>query len=259
MQKSEQNNEPGSAPHVIQAIGMMTELLAKEGVSKDKTAKAGGDGTYKFRGIDDIRNVIAPLQKQCSLIILPCVTGRAETQRTTSNGKFALHVVVKIDFHFVSTKDGSEVIVPMENEAVDYSDKATNKAISQAYKTVCINTFNIPTEGEEDTDADKVKDLRGTKRMVHESREVCDKFVEDYIRAVTGAETRHALRDIGAVHAATITSMQASEDDHERLMAAMCKTKHEEALSELKSKEAQAPKPPTVDGLMAKTKAGGAA
>jgi hypothetical protein len=249
MQQNEQKQ--AQVPHVIEAIGLMTAAVAKEGIGKTKENK---DQKYKFRGIDDVRNVLAPLMDECKLVIIPKMKARSEKERTTKSGGFALQVVVEIDFHFISRVDGSEIVVPMSNEAVDYSDKATNKAISQAYKTVCINTFNIPTEGEEDTDDDKKKDLRGSKRTTHASREACDKFVEDYLRAVAGAETRHALRDVGTVHATTLTSMQASEDEHERLMAAMCRDKHAEALEELKKQDAQVAKPATVDGMLAKSK-----
>jgi len=141
--------------NIGESIEMMTSLLAKGGIAKDK----GGVGEikYKFRGIDDIRNHIAPLQKECALNIIPSIVDRTEIERTTKNGSFALWVVLKIDFLFINTIDGTSSNVSWQAEAVDYSDKATQKAISQAYKTVCINVFNIPTEGEEDSDAEKIQ------------------------------------------------------------------------------------------------------
>ena len=42
----------------------------------------------------------------------------------------------------------------MFGEAMDSSDKATNKAMSAAYKYACIQTFSIPVTGEPDADAD---------------------------------------------------------------------------------------------------------
>src|SRR5437899_55115 len=146
------NNNPDAemkVPDIYDAIGRMTAALAKEGISKDKV---NSDQKYKFRGIDDVRNAVASLMDECKLIIVPKMMERTEKEGTTKNGGFSLRVIVKINFHFISRADGSELVVPMENEAVDYSDKATNKAVSQAYKTCCINVFNIPTEGEQDSD-----------------------------------------------------------------------------------------------------------
>lgn len=226
-------------PHVYDAIGKMTDEVAKHGIGKDRK---NTDQKYNFRGIDDVRNALAPLMDQCKLIIVPKMVSRTEKERTTKSGGFALQVVVKIDFHFISRVDGSEIVVPMENEAVDYSDKATNKAVSQAYKTCCINVFNIPTEGEEDTDEEKKKDLRGSKRTVHATREACDAFVTGYVQAVGAAQTKHALRDLAAAHAVTLEAMKNSEDEHERMVVGICRDKHKEALDELLAKEAEAAK-----------------
>lgn len=242
-------NTPPVVPHVIEAIGRMTAAVAKEGIGK---TRQNTDQKYKFRGIDDVRNVLAPLMAECQLVIVPKMKARTEKERTTKSGGFALQVVVDIDFHFLSRVDGSEIVVPMSNEAVDYSDKATNKAISQAYKAVCINTFNIPTEGEEDTDDDKRKDLRGSKRTVHASREACNSFVTGYLQAVSAAPTKATLRDLANAHAVTLEAMKASDDDHERMVVVICRDKHKEALDELTRRETEAARArPTVSGALA--------
>src|SRR4051812_23696644 len=98
-------NQSPKVPHVLLAMERMTEELAKVGVGKDKR---NNDQKFNFRGIDDIRNAIAPFQKACGLLIYAEMTGREEKERTTKSGGFALQVVVKINMHFVSTTDGSE-------------------------------------------------------------------------------------------------------------------------------------------------------
>ena len=140
--------------NIWQSIEKMTELLANKGIAKDK----GGVGEikYKFRGIDDIRNATATLQKECALVISPKVTSRIETERTTKSGSFAMWVILHVDFELVNTIDASKTVVSIIGEAVDYSDKATQKAMSQAYKIFAINAFNIPTEGEEDADSKNI-------------------------------------------------------------------------------------------------------
>ena len=56
------------------------------------------------------------------------------------------YVVVKAEFDFVSTEDGSIHTVTTYGEAMDSGDKATNKAMSIAYKYAAFQAFCIPTE-----------------------------------------------------------------------------------------------------------------
>lgn len=55
-------------------------------------------------------------------------------------------MVVKAEFDFVATEDGSKHTVETYGEAMDSSDKATNKAMSIAYKYAAFQAFCIPTE-----------------------------------------------------------------------------------------------------------------
>ena len=60
---------------------------------------------------------------------------------------------VEAEFDFVSACDGSKHTVKTYGEAMDSGDKATNKAMSAAYKYAAFQTFCIPTEGDNDADA----------------------------------------------------------------------------------------------------------
>lgn len=53
----------------------------------------------------------------------------------------------------MSAVDGSRHTVSTFGEAMDSADKATNKAMSAAYKYMAMQTFCIPTEGDNDADA----------------------------------------------------------------------------------------------------------
>jgi hypothetical protein len=55
---------------------------------------------------------------------------------------------------FVTT-DGSSLEAVVYGEAMDSGDKATNKAMSAAHKYALLQTFLIPTEDVEDSDADE--------------------------------------------------------------------------------------------------------
>jgi hypothetical protein len=52
----------------------------------------------------------------------------------------------------VSAEDGSKHTARTFGEAMDSGDKATNKAMSAAYKYMAFQTFAIPTEGDNDAD-----------------------------------------------------------------------------------------------------------
>jgi ERF superfamily len=133
---------------VYQSICAVQLALSKHGISKDKQ----GAG-YKFRGIDDVYNAIAPLLAQNNLCILPRMTERNAMERIAKSGGALYFVTVKAEFDFVCALDGSMHTVCTYGEAMDSSDKATNKAMSAAYKYACFQAFAIPTEGDNDADA----------------------------------------------------------------------------------------------------------
>ena len=105
-----------------------------------------------FSGIDDIYNSLAPLLAQNSLCILPRVISRTCEERKSQKGGALFYVTVDAEFDFVAASDGSKHTVRIFGEAMDRSDKATNKAMSAAYKYACFQTFCIPTEGDNDAD-----------------------------------------------------------------------------------------------------------
>lgn len=137
-------------PKVYAAISAVMERLSKEGIAKDKKNTQQG---YKFRGIDDVYNALAPHLSAAKLLILPRVLSRSVTERETKNGGALFYVVLDVEFDFVSAEDGSKHVVKVSGEAMDSGDKATNKAMSAAYKYACMEAFCIPTEGENDADA----------------------------------------------------------------------------------------------------------
>lgn len=139
-----------NVPHVYKAIAQVMAEIASTGIAKDRKNDQQG---YKFRGIDDVYNAMAPILAGASLCILPYVKSREVVERQTRNGGVLFYVTVAVDFHLVSALDGSRHVISVVGEAMDSADKATNKAMSAAYKYACMQAFCIPTEG--DNDADK--------------------------------------------------------------------------------------------------------
>ena len=136
---------------VYQAINKVQAELAKTGISKDRTNTQGAG--YKFRGIDDVYNAVSPLLAVHGLCILPRRLTRTCEERQSKNGGALFYVTVEAEFDFVAAEDGSKHTVRTFGEAMDSGDKATNKAMSAAYKYAAFQAFAIPTEGDNDADA----------------------------------------------------------------------------------------------------------
>ncbi len=161
-------------PDVYRAICQAAKAISHEGISKDKKNEQQG---YKFRGIDDIYNALSAILAGAELCILPRMTSREQQERTTQKGGVLFYVTIEAEFDFVSARDGSKHTVKMYGEAMDSADKATNKAMSAAYKYACMQVFCIPTEGMDDADsvtpavAAEAK-LAGMKKAKAEGRSV---------------------------------------------------------------------------------------
>ena len=135
--------------HVYEAIVAVTQEMSKEGITKDRKNQQQG---YQFRGIDDVYNALSPVLAKNKLCIIPRMIERGLVERTTQKGGVLFYVTVKAEFDFVSANDGSRHTVVTYGEAMDSADKATNKAMSAAYKYAAFQTFCIPTEGDNDAD-----------------------------------------------------------------------------------------------------------
>jgi len=136
---------------IYKAINAVQTELSTIGITKDRTNSQGSG--YKFRGIDDVYNAISPLLAKHGLCILPRVLTRECVERISKSGSALFYVTVEVEFDFVSAEDGSKHTVKTFGEAMDSGDKATNKAMSAAYKYAAFQAFSIPTESDNDADA----------------------------------------------------------------------------------------------------------
>jgi hypothetical protein len=137
---------------VYAKIAAVQGELAKAGISKSRKNLTPGQN-YNFRGIDEVYNTLSPIMAEHGLCILPRILSRETTQRSAKSGGTLFCVTVEAEFDFVSADDGTMHTVRSFGEAMDSSDKATNKAMSAAYKYMALMTFAIPTEGDNDADA----------------------------------------------------------------------------------------------------------
>lgn len=136
---------------VYKAIHGVMSDLSKVGLGKDKTNSQQG---FKYRGVDDVMNVVSSLLSKHGLLILPRVTKSECIERQSKSGSALFYTILNIEYDFVGVEDGSKHLVgPIVGEAMDSGDKSSNKAMSIAYKYACIQAFCIPIEGDNDPDA----------------------------------------------------------------------------------------------------------
>ena len=145
---------------VYKAIGAVSAAMSHTGISKGRKNQQQG---YNFRGIDDVLNALSAALVEAGLVILPRCVERIVVERETKNGGALFNVTCKVEFDLVSTEDGSKHTVSTYGEAMDSADKATNKAMSAAYKYLALLVFCIPTEASPETDADfSTHDVKGS-------------------------------------------------------------------------------------------------
>lgn len=134
--------------NIYEAIcNVMSEIGA---IEKSKKNQQQG---FMYRGVDDVMNALQPLLVKYKVFIVPEVLEQTREERTTKNGNTVIYSVCKVKYTFYAD-DGSFVQAVVVGEGMDSGDKATNKAMSIAFKYACFQTFCIPTEEMVDPDAE---------------------------------------------------------------------------------------------------------
>jgi hypothetical protein len=169
---------------VYQAINKVQADLARVGISKARINSQGAG--YKFRGIDDVFNALSPLLATHGLCILPRMLTRACEERMSKSGGNLFYVTVEAEFDLVAAEDGSKHTIRTFGEAMDSGDKATNKAMSAAYKYAAMQAFSIPTEGDNDTE-NYTHEVMPKSKANHNA-------MQDHITAISESTTLEELQ-----------------------------------------------------------------
>lgn len=194
--------------NVYETIAAVAAELAAVGIAKNSKNTMQG---FNFRGIDAVYNTLAPLLAKHQLCILPRCVERECVERTNTKGTALFYVTVKAEFDIVAT-DGTKHTVSTYGEAMDSGDKATNKAMSAAYKYAAFQTFCIPTE-ETAVDADAT------------THEVMGKFDEGkFADSLAAIEEANEIKQIGDLLKAAVHA-QASKDQLSKLQTAATQRK----------------------------------
>ncbi len=108
---------------------------------------------FKFRGIDDVYNAIQKVMAKHGVFNTAKIKRRERKEIVSKQGTAGVYVLNEFIFRFYAS-DGSYVESEADGEALDYGDKASNKAASIAHKYALLQTFCIPTEDLKDPDAE---------------------------------------------------------------------------------------------------------
>lgn len=141
-------NTTPAAPAIYGAIlGVMSDIGAIGKDSQNEKHK------FWYRGIDAVMNALQPALIKHNIFVVPDVLEQTREERTSSSGGNLIYSVIKMKYSFIAA-DGSRVYATVIGEGMDSGDKASNKAMSVAFKYACFQVFCIPTEEMKDPDAE---------------------------------------------------------------------------------------------------------
>lgn len=117
-----------------------------------KTSKNQQQG-FMYRGIDAVMNALQPALIKYGVFVVPEILEQTREERVNAKGTTLIYSICKIRYTFYA-EDGSSISATVIGEGMDTGDKATNKAMSIAFKYACFQVFCIPTEEMVDPDAE---------------------------------------------------------------------------------------------------------
>lgn len=108
---------------------------------------------FMFRGIDSVMNALNPALIKNKVFVVPQIIDQMREERQTSKGGTLIYSICTVKYTFFA-EDGSSIEAVVIGEGMDSGDKATNKAMSIAFKYACFQVFCIPTEEMKESDPD---------------------------------------------------------------------------------------------------------
>ena len=167
----------GKQMSVYQKLLLVQKDLSEVGIAKGDENKFQG---YKYRGIDSLLNALSPLLCRHAVVIIPRITNRIEQSSTNAKGVKTTHVALAVTYEVVDAETGDKTTVDAMGEGIDSLDKATNKAMTSAYKYAMIQLFAIPIVGTDDADAGREeKPVEKAVEKAMEARKSAPEFYPD--------------------------------------------------------------------------------
>lgn len=194
---------------IYEAISHIMEDIGA--IGKDKYNE---QQKYNFRGIDDVYNSLQPALIKNNVFCVPAVKDKRREERKTSKGNNLIYTVVDVDYTFICSDDGSQVVVGVCGEGMDSGDKSLNKALSAAFKYACLQLFCIPTEGEmhdSEDDSHEVMDRKINSNEIQALKREAER-VDMNLSAAIASKGLKAMEDIPlTLYTAWMTTMALRE------------------------------------------------
>lgn len=140
--------DEGTQHHASTYEAMVAVMRDIDAIAKTRVYE--GQGGYKFRGIEELLDALAPTCRRNGLLTVPSSgTAVMGTYPTRSGGQMN-HCLLPVTVTFRATPDPDDVIVASGmGEASDAGDKAASKAYSVGYREIMFKTFVVPVRGGE--------------------------------------------------------------------------------------------------------------
>lgn len=145
---------------IFTAISSIISEMPAIGKDKDNSIQK-----YKYRGIESIITVTKPLLIKHGVFITPTILDQQRSERTNDRGTLLFHTLltIKHTFHCV---DGSFIECTTVGEAMDSSDKASNKAMTASLKYALNEVFFIASEDLVDTETEHLEAKQPEKKSI---------------------------------------------------------------------------------------------
>lgn len=134
--------------NIFESINKVMDQIGAVG----KNSKNSSQG-FMYRGVDAVMNALSPALIDNKVFVVPEVLEQTREERVNSKGTTLLYSICKVKYTFYA-EDGTNISATVIGEGMDSGDKATNKAMSIAFKYACFQVFCIPTEEMVDPDAE---------------------------------------------------------------------------------------------------------
>ena len=202
---------------IFKALSAVQSDLSKVGIAKNQKNSHQG---YKFRGIDDVLNTLAPIIAEHGVLIIPNVLSKDIKTTATKNGGVASHAILEVGFVLYDS-EGDSICHTAYGEALDTSDKAVNKAMTAAYKYFLFQAFCIPIDGVEDADSEQIQQVASQPALVTAETlaqiiSLCEEVGEDVQRYTAWAkvsETKLIPQDKAVRIVANLTRKKEAKDE----------------------------------------------
>jgi hypothetical protein len=163
-------------------------VIAKDGNNQQQK--------YKYIEYETIAGKFRELFSKYGVVLIPSMVEQERSAITTSRGSSGVSTVCHFEFTVVNAdKPDDRFVVKWQGEAVDYGDKATNKAATAAVKYYLMRQFNISSKGDEDPDSQtpEVGQKQNSKPAMASVRQIVAVSKRLAAKGVTSDEDRKAI------------------------------------------------------------------